>query len=231
MREEHFTIQLLWIAARLLVTHFLPWVPSGWVLLQENEDLGSVQDFIFLYLCLVWIRRIRTQVGGLQVHEISSRRLAYKEVVEVRSNYKKFYFWWCWFLPLNPEAPGEQLTSQLSWLASWLLVTRNCPVYLVEKRCYFGVILELFWWERCMSVVRWQDRKSGRIVRWQDWRDGMVVRWQVGKSWRVVMWQGGKGEKVMRWQGGRFLVLFEGGGCRVSPRLYLLFLMLINETK
>ena len=82
-----------------------------------------------------------------------------------------------------------------------------------------------------MSVVRWQDRKSGRIVRWQDWRDGMVVRWQVGKSWRVVMWQGGKGEKVMRWQGGRFLVFFEGGGCRVSPRLYLLFLMLINETK
>ena len=27
-----------------------------------NEDLGSVQDFnIFLYLCLMWIRTIRTQ--------------------------------------------------------------------------------------------------------------------------------------------------------------------------
>ena len=40
---------------------FLPCLPSGWVLLQGNEDLGSVKDFIFLYLCLVWIRRIRTQ--------------------------------------------------------------------------------------------------------------------------------------------------------------------------
>ena len=33
-------------------------------------------------------------VGGLQVHRIGSRRLLYKEVVEVRSNYKKSYFWW-----------------------------------------------------------------------------------------------------------------------------------------
>ena len=30
----------------------------------------------------------------------------------------------------------------------------------------------------------------------------------------------------MRWKGGRFLVLFKGGGCRVS-----LFLMLIRGTK
>ena len=33
-------------------------------------------------------------MGGLQVHRIRSRRLLYKEVVEVRSNYKKSYFWW-----------------------------------------------------------------------------------------------------------------------------------------
>ena len=56
-----------------------------------------------------------------------------------------------------------------------------------------------------------------------------MERWD--GSGRVVMWQGGKGGKVVRWQGERFLVLFEGGGCRVSPRFYLLFLMLINETK
>ena len=30
-------------------------------------------------------------VDGLQMHEIDSRRLVYKEVVEVRSNYKKSY--------------------------------------------------------------------------------------------------------------------------------------------
>ena len=58
---EHFIIQILWAAAQLLVTRFLPCLPNGWVLLQGYEDVGSVQDFTFLYLCLVWIRRVRTQ--------------------------------------------------------------------------------------------------------------------------------------------------------------------------
>ena len=33
-------------------------------------------------------------VGRLQVHEIRSCRLLYKEVFEVLSNFKKSYFWW-----------------------------------------------------------------------------------------------------------------------------------------
>ena len=33
-------------------------------------------------------------MGGLQVHGNGSRRMLYKEVVEVRSNYKKSYLWW-----------------------------------------------------------------------------------------------------------------------------------------
>ena len=33
-------------------------------------------------------------MGGLQVHGIRSCWLVYKEVVEVRSNYEKSYFWW-----------------------------------------------------------------------------------------------------------------------------------------
>ena len=61
-----------------------------------------------------------------------------------------------------------------------------------------------------MRIVRWQGEKGGRKVRWQDRRGGIVVRWQVGIGGRVV-----------RWQGGRFLVLFEGGGRRVSPRFHL----------
>ena len=32
-------------------------------------------------------------VDGLQVHGMRSRRLLYREVGEVRSNYKKSYFW------------------------------------------------------------------------------------------------------------------------------------------
>ena len=54
--------------------------------------------------------------------------------------------------------------------------------------------------------------------KWQGRRDGRVVRWQVEKGGRVV-----------KWQGGRFLVVFKGGGRRVTPRFHLLFLMLIKR--
>ena len=30
-------------------------------------------------------------------------------------------------------------------------------------------------------------------------------------------WKGRKDGRVVRWEGGRFLILFKGGGCRVSP--------------
>ena len=33
------------------------------------------------------------RVGGLPVHVVRSSRLVHKEVVEVRSNYKRSYFW------------------------------------------------------------------------------------------------------------------------------------------
>ena len=85
MRGEHFTIQLLWAAARLLVTRSLPCLPSGWVLLQGNEDVGSVQDLTFLNLCLMWIRKIRTQekfkiplCNPLVVETFSSDRVTFR---------------------------------------------------------------------------------------------------------------------------------------------------------
>ena len=41
-------------------------------------------------------------------------------------------------------------------------------------------------WERCVSGLRWQGGKGGRIVRWHDRRGGNVMRWQFGKGGRVV---------------------------------------------
>ena len=167
-----------------------------------------------------------------------------KEVVEVRSNYKKSYFWWCWLLWRNSIAWGEQLTSQLSWVAVWLSVT--CLPCLPSGRTLLFrsdlfVAGRVVSWERyessklgrlerCMRVVSWQGGKGGRIVRWQDQMGGMVVRWQVRKGGTVVRWQGGKGGRVVRWQSGRFLVLFEDGRRRVSPRFHL-FVSDVNETK
>ena len=39
----------------------------------------------------------------------------------------------CGLLLLNSRARGWPLTSQLTWEAAWLLVTRICPVYLVDE--------------------------------------------------------------------------------------------------
>ena len=44
------------------------------------------------------------------------------------------------------------------------------------------------------------------------------MRWEGGK---VVRWQGGKGERMVRQKGGRYLVLFKGGGHKMSPRFNL----------
>ena len=38
----------------------------------------------------------------------------------------------CRLLWLNSGARGEHLTSQLSWVVAWLLVTHVCPVYLAD---------------------------------------------------------------------------------------------------
>ena len=43
-----------------------------------------------IWLEVLWM----WDVGGLQVHGIRSHRLVYKEIVDVRPNYKKPYFWW-----------------------------------------------------------------------------------------------------------------------------------------
>ena len=44
--------------------------------------------------------------------------------------------------------------------------------------------------------------------------------------------RGQKNFRMVRWEDGRCLVLFKGGGgCRLSPRFLLLFLMLIKGRK
>ena len=54
---------------------------------------------------------------------------------------------------------------------------------------------------------------------------------QQGENGRkVVRWEGGEGGKVVRWEGGRFLILFKGGGCRVSLRFHL-FVSVSQEKK
>ena len=65
-------------------------------------------------------------------------------------------------------------------------------------------------------------------MRWQVQRGGRVVSWQVGKGGRLVRWQGGNNGRVVRWQGGRFLISFEGGKRKVSPRFHV-FVSGVNQ--
>ena len=76
---------------------------------------------------------------------------------------------------------------------------------------------------------RWGRWEGGKIVRWKGWRDGRGVRWQGGNGEREVRWKGRECGRVVKWQGGRFLILFEGWGCRVSPRFRLLSVNQQNE--
>ena len=114
--------------------------------------MGSVQNFILLFLYLVWLQRIRRQVcpqwwrapqtrshsefrqtsttellcensqrtchvdcfhkeargrGGLQLHGIGSSRLVCKDLVQVRSNYKKSYVWWLGNLACGASAGSK----------------------------------------------------------------------------------------------------------------------------
>ena len=76
----------------------------------------------------------------------------------------------CWLLRLNTGARGEHLTSQLSWVPDWLLVTRVCPVYLMKERCY---IKGVYW----SLGGRWAG-KGGIVVSWGD-EKGVWVEWKV----------------------------------------------------
>ena len=50
----------------------------------------------------------------------------------------------CRVFRLNLGERGEHFTRQLSWVAAWLLVTRVCPVYLVDEL----VLVVLIWLDR-----------------------------------------------------------------------------------
>ena len=52
---------------------------------------------------------------------------------------------------LNPRARGEYLSSQLSWVAAWLLVKRVYPVHVVDELVF--VFYVPYDWDNGGSVV------------------------------------------------------------------------------
>ena len=55
-------------------------------------------------------------MGEIKVYGIGSRRLVYKEVVEVQSNYKKSYFWWFENPTCGDSAGRNQIEKDMMYL-------------------------------------------------------------------------------------------------------------------
>ena len=90
----------------------------------------------------------------------------------------------CWLLGLNSRAQEKHLTSQLSWVTAWLLVIRVFPVYLVEERCYFGMIYFFV----------------GKVVIWERWEKSEVPRPERWEGSEVTIWEMGEGSEMARWE-------------------------------
>ena len=79
------------------------------------------------------------------------------------------------------------------------------------------------------ELARWERWENSEVARSDGW-DGSEVasseRWDGSEVTKWERWEG----RVVRWQSGRFLVLFEDGRRRVSPR-FDLFVSDLNETK
>ena len=101
---------------------------------------------------------------------------------------------------------GQDLTSQLSWSASEILVKRVCSVYLVELLAI--VFLVLLKWEVAANRV-WSSRT--KLCCHLQGSKMLVRSWRGGKVGRIMRWRVGKGRRVVRLECGRYLVLFNGG--------------------
>ena len=132
----------------------------------------------------------------------------------------------CWLLRLNPGARGELLTSQLSWVAAWILVTRVFPVYVVKDCCYIrGVYKSLVgggggggevswaekgeWWVgRVGKVCEWSGVAMvgkmcewSEVAQWERWKNGEVARSERWEPEEVAIWERQEGSEQRRWDG------------------------------
>ena len=94
-----------------------------------NDIRVHTSDIRVTYECIRVTYRLR----------ISDIRVTYKYIRVTYGWHTSAYEWHtddiqvtCRLLQLNPRKQEEHLTSQLSWAATWLLVTGVCSVYIVD---------------------------------------------------------------------------------------------------
>ena len=105
---------------------------SGW---HTNDTRLYTSDVRMAY---EWHRVHKRHTNDIRVHT-SGIRVTYEYIRVTYGWHTSAYEWHtddiqvtCKLLQLNPRKQEEHLTSQLSWAATWLLVTGVCSVYIVD---------------------------------------------------------------------------------------------------
>ena len=104
------------------------------------------------------------QLKSSMVITTTGSRYGYLCLITQRGLFESLLLLWnlgsCRVFRLNLGERGEHFTRQLSWVAAWLLVTRVCPVYLVDELVFMLLVL-------CKEVrtLRWcKPRVTQRMV-------------------------------------------------------------------
>ena len=121
----------IWITTSEYIRVTYKWHPG---------DIRMTRDYIQVTYELHTsdIRVHKRHTNDIRVHT-SGIRVTYEYIRVTYGWHTSAYEWHtddiqvtCKLLQLNPRKQEEHLTSQLSWAATWLLVTGVCPFYIVD---------------------------------------------------------------------------------------------------
>ena len=121
--------------------------PRGWVILQGNEGVGSVQDFILLYLRLVWIKRNRRQGESKIINTIGGKLLrrpssSYKKLCERATLWIVYIAWRVGYKIVAYNATSVGVGREIHFFVC--MCSRNCVIIIVNQYycvycCCYGV--------------------------------------------------------------------------------------------
>ena len=166
-------------------------VNSRWCISHENNRC-SLLNFTILFLvksAKLFREEYRDLINEIKMYLKTTFEWKMKDYLLFQ---RKLYSAWNWNnLEMLIAWNGRGAFHLPAFMSSCLTISHTClPSVLSERtlvfwRDLFVVGQEMSWemwesselgrWERCISGVRWQCRKCGRIVRWHGQRGGLKL--------------------------------------------------------
>ena len=166
-------------------------VNSRWCISHENNRC-SLLNFTILFLvksAKLFREEYRDLINEIKMYLKTTFEWKMKDYLLFQ---RKLYSAWNWNnLEMLIAWNGRGAFHLPAFMSSCLTISHTClPPVLSERtlvfwRDLFVVGQEMSWemwesselgrWERCISGVRWQCRKCGRIVRWHGQRGGLKL--------------------------------------------------------